>query len=332
MTDTPHRPVATALQLKDKLASARKKAVFARSIYNTAFVSADEALASLLSAFHILAQIVSLAPKIADPKATDIIHEELTRIAGLHKKYVEGNHSGFTKKDLASVVGQIHRITVDIERNRLRLFASRRERVFHKVSFALAVSALVILFCLLAVGLVAAWRYPRYDQGLTATYFAGPRFDGASFQVVDHRVDFHWNKKAPMAKMPKNNFSVRWEGCVRVDFEGGRYLAASADDDVVVIVDGETEIDTRGVGVTDEVRFSNHKIGPGLHPIEIQYREKGGNAHVSLRWAAHKQKSVVIPADSLVPRFLVMGGFGSNPNCPPMPAPKTLPPGGAPKK
>jgi hypothetical protein len=310
-------------ELKERLLSAKKRAAFSRGIYNTAFVSAEEALPSVLSSLGGLKQILVDAPDIITAKSSEMLDAELVRITDLHEKYVRGISSGFAKKDLSKTIRMIHLLIVEMEKNRLRLFASRRERILHKTLQGLIASGFVMLFGLVAVGLAMGLAYPGYNQGLTGNYFSKPQFNGARFQNVDHRIDFYWHDEAPMKAMPINNFSIRWEGCVNVDDKNGKYIAASADDDVVVIVDGQTIIDTRDSKNYATV-FSKNKIPSGVHPIEVQYREKGGSAHISLGWASDKVRQTVIPANRLIPRNLVIGGQGTNPDCPAMPAIKPL--------
>lgn len=310
-------------KMKQEIASARKKAVFARSVYNRSFVSPDDALPALVSSFRMLKRAVE-ATGDGDGELREIDEastSQLSLILGFHEKYQAGLPTDFSRKHLDKSIEAVHRLTARLTKYRLSRLADRRERLVARSLHAIVIGGFVLLFGVTAVGLVLGFSHPDYDEGLYAEYYRKSNFKGQYFKTLDHQIDFQWGEDSPMKGMPRDKFSIRWEGCVRVESSDGMFITAAADDDIRVIINAETVIDTWDAeGYKDAT--AEKKLGPGVHPIELQYRERGDDAYVFLGWTPDGSNPVAIPPENLLPKRLNIGGRGINPDCPPMPKKK----------
>lgn len=308
----------SSLQMKMDIASARKKAAFARGVRNRTFESADDALPALVSAYRTLLRVINETANNELTSLGESLSAGLLKISTCHEKYMGGEASNFSRKEVDAAVATIHRASVILDKFRLRSVAGRKERVVAKVVHSLIFAAFGLLFSSVAVGLVLGLSHPDYDEGLTGSYYTNASFGGHRFQTIDHKIDFKWGNKPPIKGIPRNRFSIKWEGCVRVDNPQGMYLAASADDDIRVYIDGDLLIDTWDKK-NYEVVNSADKIERGVHPVEIQYRQDRGPGHVYFGWTPDGEKSVVVPPENLIPRTMVLGGSFANDACPDMP-------------
>jgi hypothetical protein len=103
-----------------------------------------------------------------------------------------------------------------------------------------------------------------------------------------------------------------------VDEGGNRQIVAGADDRIQVIVNGEMLIDDWKPH-RFRLQHADHVLRPGVYPIEIKYQEEKGDAKVFLGWKGEGDKVMPIPPENLLPRNVLIGGGGSNRECPKMP-------------
>lgn len=123
---------------------------------------------------------------------------------------------------------------------------------------------------------------PAPGQGLRGSYGpAEPRLER-----IDGLVHFDWERGAPAEGLPKNGFDVVWTGCVQVPSRRR----------IWTLSDGTAELRLGG-----RVIGRLAQVGQGQHAIELRYAHKGGDAHMSLAWAAKGEEAVAIPPDALSP-------------------------------
>eukprot|EP00164_Ancoracysta_twista_P000778 GFYU01001022.1.p1 GENE.GFYU01001022.1~~GFYU01001022.1.p1 ORF type:complete len:1352 (-),score=396.68 GFYU01001022.1:117-3695(-) len=138
--------------------------------------------------------------------------------------------------------------------------------------------------------------------GLCAEYFSNRNLDaaGITFFQIDHDIHFKWKDNAPIVRFPRDNFSVRWTGKLRVDKTASYKFYVWSDDGARVYVDGAVVIDywkdhsaefTEGLSV--------HLIAGHDYDIKIEYFEGGGLAEMSLYWSVDGGDMALVPASSL---------------------------------
>ncbi len=85
-----------------------------------------------------------------------------------------------------------------------------------------------------------------YLPGFTGQYFSGTNFDEFLYTRKDKNIQFSWGSSSPSADVPKDRFSVRWQGWFTPPHESGTRdyrMTARADDGVRVYVNGNLRID-----------------------------------------------------------------------------------------
>lgn len=135
------------------------------------------------------------------------------------------------------------------------------------------------------------------QQGLFAEYFTNDSLSGTpAYTQIDSNVYFDWGSLSP-AKLPADNFSVRWTGNITIGDKDAS-LAFFADDSVVVYIDGTKAID--GSAVYDTYLSTSVLKAGSTHSIVIEYKEFAVGAHIYMYYCEQTEvavstRSVFIP-------------------------------------
>jgi hypothetical protein len=157
--------------------------------------------------------------------------------------------------------------------------------------------------------------------GLSATYFSDAELNQAVVNRVDPGVHFHFGKKAPVAGISDDVFSVQWTGAVTPRRTGVYTFATKADSGVRLIVDGQSIVDdwTSDSATQDRGQITLQAGVP--YSIELDYHHDAGRSMVILSWARHGQSLDWVPRANLTPVFSEVGV----PNMPVPPLPPNPP-------
>lgn len=121
----------------------------------------------------------------------------------------------------------------------------------------------------------AAWRGEYYSNRSLSGTPVLVRYDAA--------VDFDWKGGSPDAKVPADNFSVRWTRTM--GFTAGTYrFYASCDDGVRIFVDGIKVVDAWHDQKLPNTRTGDISLGEGQHTVVVEYYEHGGEASAHVWW------------------------------------------------
>ncbi|HEV7299062.1 MAG TPA: PA14 domain-containing protein [Tepidisphaeraceae bacterium] len=131
--------------------------------------------------------------------------------------------------------------------------------------------------------------------GLRGQYYSTEKFTEPKIARVDPSLDHNWGTNAPADGLPVDNFSVRWRGRLRVPLTGKYRFHASADDSVVVWVNGNRLLERSGSSREITLR-SGQSVA-----IRVDYFEKVREANVKLEWESEKVPRQVIPSRFLIP-------------------------------
>lgn len=138
------------------------------------------------------------------------------------------------------------------------------------------------------------------SHGLRGTYYRRPNFEGRPVQRVDATIDFDWAQSAPIARIPVDNFSVRWTGMLVPPATGDYEFEAEVDDSVSVFLDDKLVYQA---SIHDKVT-ANQKVRlveRQPRPIRIEFREDTGAAYLRLRWKSDDMPLCPIPPSALLP-------------------------------
>ena len=146
----------------------------------------------------------------------------------------------------------------------------------------LVVVTTVAVLCV--VGAIGLARKRAYDATATwmARYYTNRNFQGEPERTFDHDVNFDWGNDSPMRGIPADQFSVRWDVCLRTDEAQTLDVSLGSDDGSRIFVDGEKLIDNWRMQ-TQTWHHEHVPLEPGTHHVRVEYFEGGGAARMQLR-------------------------------------------------
>ena len=143
-------------------------------------------------------------------------------------------------------------------------------------------SAALVAICLAAL---AAPTLAQSGNTWTIDYFNNTDWAGSPVTTqFNSFISFNWGFGSPSPAVPVDNFTARMTS--DVFFYAGTYqFSLVADDEMVLIVDGVTYLDTRGQGQSGKSLAVNIPMWQGTHRVEVLYREFTQSAYIFVNWA-----------------------------------------------
>ncbi len=152
-----------------------------------------------------------------------------------------------------------------------------------------------------ALGKWQDWLTSKLKNGLFGIYYKGKNFDKEILARVDRELNFEWKDK-PHEDLPKDGFSVRWIGKIRIPKAGEYTLSVKVDDGAKIWIGKMSEMKQI---ITDwsEYSYAAHTkkvyLAEGLHDVKIEYFENNKNATMKLFWDSDYSKKRIIPEENL---------------------------------
>jgi hypothetical protein len=141
----------------------------------------------------------------------------------------------------------------------------------------------------------------KLKNGLSGIYYKGKNFDREILARVDKQIDFEWKSK-PHESLPKDKFSIRWIGKIKIPKTGKYTLSVKADDGARIWI-GKIPDLKQVISDWSEYSYAAYKnevyLEEGLHDVKIEYYEKSGNAAMKLFWDSEGTKKQIIPEENL---------------------------------
>lgn len=138
------------------------------------------------------------------------------------------------------------------------------------------------------------------EPGLVGEYFGDEKWEKPLARKVDPNIDFEWNSAAGEG-LPRDNFSVRWSGLLRVQTAGKYTLTLVVNEGGRVIIDERVVLDEPDGTRKRKGTSGTVLLTEGLHPIRVELHDGGGLARIRLSWqppgAAAEE---VIPASAFL--------------------------------
>lgn len=127
-------------------------------------------------------------------------------------------------------------------------------------------------------------------------YYNNPNWSGNPvFSSTAGGLNFNWNGGSPAPNVPGTNWSMT--ATTSGFFYGGQYtFVALADDEVVVSVDNQILIDTRGRNQVGKWQQVNYGLWQGTHSVTVNYRQFGGGSYLQVNWSVSKPGPTPPPA------------------------------------
>jgi len=145
------------------------------------------------------------------------------------------------------------------------------------------------------------WLMSKLRNGLSGIYYKGKDFDREILARVDKELDFEW-KDNPHEDLPKDKFSIRWIGKIKIPKAGKYTLSVKADDGARVWIGKMPDL-KQIISDWSEYSYAANKkevyLEEGLHDVKIEYYENSKNATMRLFWDSEDAKKQVIPQENL---------------------------------
>ncbi|MFA6422680.1 MAG: PKD domain-containing protein [Candidatus Buchananbacteria bacterium] len=136
-------------------------------------------------------------------------------------------------------------------------------------------------------------------NGLKGSYFSNHTLSGNPVLVrTDSQINFAWQSSAPATNVPKDRFSVRWEGEVQADTSGSYTFFTETDDGVRLYIDGRLVIN-HWKGQRKTTWSATLDLTAGRHQIVMEYFEDRTNAIAKLLWSGPSISKQIIPRINL---------------------------------
>jgi len=124
----------------------------------------------------------------------------------------------------------------------------------------------------------------KLTAGLLGRYYAGTGFERLKKQRVDETIDFDWQNGSPDEAVPRDRFSVRWEGYFKAPSAGTYTFFVAANDGVRIEIAGRRIIDNwRNMAYRNFYGSKAIRLEAGWHAIRIEHFDVMGGARVLLR-------------------------------------------------
>lgn len=133
---------------------------------------------------------------------------------------------------------------------------------------------------------------PGGDTPWRGRYYEGTDLEGDPRTRLDEAIDFEWVDGSPMAGMPIDRFSVRWDTCLDLEEDTSVHFELGTDDGSRLFVDDEMVVNAWRPQAGNWQRV-DRALSAGPHHVRIEYYELGGSALAVFRMSG--------PSGPLVP-------------------------------
>ncbi len=168
---------------------------------------------------------------------------------------------------------------------------------------SLTTSFILILLSVLVVRPAAADSPAQAANFWTGDYFNNAYLSGtAVVSRQEQSVAFNWGSGSPAAGIPSDNFSARWGS--NPYFTAGTYrFTITVDDAVALTIDFQNSVfNTIASPKPGQTLTADYVISEGVHHLQLDYQEFGGDAYVYLSWTQISGN----PSQPVVPSAIVM--------------------------
>ncbi|MGE5610650.1 MAG: PA14 domain-containing protein [Bacillota bacterium] len=154
----------------------------------------------------------------------------------------------------------------------------------------------------------------RLVPGLHADLFKGIDFAQKVSTRVDPQINFDWGQDSPDPSLPKDNFSLRWTGRLKVPWTGRYELVAIANLGVRLWIDEQLVIDAPSISRQRNGVRKSLDLSAGLHTVRIDYWDTTATARVKLLWRPPR-----LVRDEPIPASSFFHEADANPSAAPQP-------------
>jgi hypothetical protein len=174
-----------------------------------------------------------------------------------------------SRKELLRDAWLLRRVCL-LARRRMHTVYGRPRFRFQRTHAVVAGLALVTLS---AVAIAAARRAPVQELGWRGQYFKNETLSGEPQVQKDREVAFFWDDGPPIPGFPEDHFSVRWDGCVKLDTGGKAKFSLGSDDGSRLFVNGQRVVDNWGSHVM-QWKEGMVELKAGIHHFRVEFMDR----------------------------------------------------------
>lgn len=155
-----------------------------------------------------------------------------------------------------------------------------------------------------AVTLLLAFAPLIGDIGGTVTapwrgyYYGNRTLEGEARERFERSIEFEFGKEGPMRGIGVDDFSARWDTCLRLDEAKKVRFELTSDDGSRLLVNGEQVVDNWGDHGT-ETKHGSVSLEAGVHHLEVEYYEARHGAVMTMLASLDGGKPETIPVELL---------------------------------
>lgn len=128
--------------------------------------------------------------------------------------------------------------------------------------------------------------------GWTGHYHGGRDFEKELRVRHDPKLEFNWRWQSPGRGLPRDNFSVRWEGFLETPKQDEYTFLFFCSDGVRLWIDGRPVVDA-WIQTVDNVAQGKVTLRPGFHEVRVDYFESNGDAGILMMLAAETREDML---------------------------------------
>ena len=155
----------------------------------------------------------------------------------------------------------------------------------------------------------------KNEHGLFAEYFTNKNLEGKpAVTKFDNQINFNWGGGSPFPDFPKDSFSVRWSGELRVPEKGDFLFDIVSDDGVRLFINDSLVINDWNDHAAQSNTYKIHLGKDESYKIKLEYYENSGDALVELGWRSPNDRLIgdaITAAQNSDAVILFMGTSGN---------------------
>lgn len=221
----------------------------------------------------------------------------------LNKKYITEIEFKYDKNSVKNIFEETNNFlarTRDFLKARLttpreRIIKKRVKKIF--LFGSIFIGSLLIIFFLIKLGINKFGT----KHGLLAHYYNNIYLEEpAAVEKIDEEINFVWGSFKPHKEI-KGEFSIRWEGRIKIDKNDNYNFYVLSDEGVRLFLDEKAILDTWSAQTRTMNNTCSINLGKGFHKIKLEYYFNQRYADIKLLWSSDSSKKRILINKALYP-------------------------------
>jgi len=183
-----------------------------------------------------------------------------------------------------------------------QLTTSKERIINRRIRKILAISGVLIAIFLIIFFLARlALNVLGPERGLLAHYYNNINLKGQpAVEKIDKKINFVWGERGPLPRI-KDNFSVRWEGSLKIDKDDIYTFYIKSDEGTRLFIDNKLIINTWKEKKRPMTSSGKIRLNKGFHHIKLEYYFNQKFADIKLLWSSRAFKKRPVSSKFLFP-------------------------------